>query len=270
MQRQPIEKIKPLPTRVRWQRRLGCRTVVSSPEKRLGFARCEQAAQTSQGDNAPVVHATGAQVRELDKQRGHAPLAPPRVADRADACMPVDDADDSNHAKAQEQNRRAMDARARSPGAASPWRYPAIGTARVQDKGGSCGCWRHTPRVSSHRLLCVARGQSATGRRGNAVCRLAGRESLDPRSDQLSRGEPDGAVHIPVQGKSRGSAALAHRGGPEQTRWYAQAREPADGRAPGADSTPIEQRFATSLDRSQHDYTSDRDPTPGLRRPEHV
>jgi hypothetical protein len=44
MQRQPIEKIKPLPTRVRWQRPLGCRIVGSSPEKRLGLARCEQAA----------------------------------------------------------------------------------------------------------------------------------------------------------------------------------------------------------------------------------
>src|SRR4030081_2757215 len=85
-QRQPIEKIKPLPTRVRRQSPLGCRTVGSSPEKRGGLARCEKAALESQGDNALVVHATGAQVRELDKERGPAPLAPPRVADRADAC----------------------------------------------------------------------------------------------------------------------------------------------------------------------------------------
>jgi Transposase DDE domain len=60
MQRQPIEKIKPVPTRARWQRPLGCRTVGLSPEKRLGLARCEQAALESQGDNAPVAHATGA------------------------------------------------------------------------------------------------------------------------------------------------------------------------------------------------------------------
>ena len=80
------------------------------------------------------------------------------------------------------QAQRPMDATAYSPGAASWWLGPAIDTARAEDRDGNCGGWPHRPHAGSHRLLCVAHGQSATDQRDTAASHLAGEESLDQRS----------------------------------------------------------------------------------------
>src|SRR5258708_1795079 len=129
-----------------------------------------------------------------------------------------------------------MDVAARSPGAASWWRCPAIGTAPAEDRDDNCGCWPHRPRAGFHQPLGAVRVQPATDRQGNGASHLAAEQSLDPRSGQLSRAEPQLPVHIPVQD---GPPVYAWVGEQEQTRSYARDQDAADDPAPGAGSTPI-------------------------------
>src|SRR6266480_4665697 len=113
--------------------------------------------------------------------------------------MLVDGRDDSSHTIEWAQIRRSMDAAAHSPGAASWWRYPAIGTAPAEDRDGNYGCWPHTPRVGFHQLLGVARVQPATGWLDSAASHRAGGQSPVQRDDPLSRARRPQACHSPAQ-----------------------------------------------------------------------
>src|SRR6266487_4547306 len=94
------DRVTLLPPRVSEQRLLGFQTGGSSPEKRLGLARCERAAQTSPDENGRVGHETEA--REQSRQQVPAPSARPPVAAEAGACRLGDAVCGESPARAEE------------------------------------------------------------------------------------------------------------------------------------------------------------------------
>jgi hypothetical protein len=122
--------------------------------------------------------------------------------------------DDSSHTREAAHSPQPMDATGDFPGVASWWSCPATGTARATDKDDICGCWLHTPRAGCHRLLCVAHARSASGQQDTGVSHRAGAQSLDQKSDRLSRASPPGEQHSLL----REPCAARRTGKPEQTR----------------------------------------------------
>ena len=124
-----------------------------------------------------------------ERQKDPVLSAPLRVGDEAVAYTLADAAYGSNPSRGWGETRRPMDATARSPGAALRWRSHSIDTVRAKDKGGNCGCWPHTRRAGSHRLLCAAHAPRSTAWPDSARSHLVGGQSLAQRSGPLSRAE---------------------------------------------------------------------------------
>src|SRR5579875_427678 len=100
-----------------------------------------------------LYHGTGARVHNPGWQRNAVPLVLPRVGDAAVACTHADRTADSSHARESAHSRQPMDATVRSPGVASWWCRPAIGTAHAVHRDDNCECWQHTPAASFHQPL---------------------------------------------------------------------------------------------------------------------
>ncbi len=196
-------------------------------------------------------------------QRGphcRARAARPLSDDAGAGCRHVDPVCDSNHARGEEPSQRREGGAAPLPGEAFWWHCPAIDTARAGDRGGNCGCWQHTPLAGFHSLLGVARVPPTIALPGSAASHRASGQSLDQRSDQLSRAEPHLVAHILVREKGRWPLLRAQTNKQGQTRWCAPDQDEADDPVPGAGERPTAQRSASTPAHRMTDYTSD----PGL------
>ncbi len=170
----------------------------------------------------------------------------------------------SNPAKGAAHSQPRVDAGVHSPGAASPWRCPAIDTARATGRDGNCGCWPHTPCADCHRLLDAAPGHEAPGLLDSGGSHRAGEESLAPRSDPSSRRWPSWVDHTRTRVLMRPDAWQAARsavGGQGQTRSCGGTSVPADAPAPGGGSTPIARPLASTPAPRRRGCTNDRGPT---------
>jgi hypothetical protein len=189
--------------------------------------------------NASVLDGTGAEPRQVGRQRRPVPLGPPLVG-----CVPVPDrlcalSVGSSLARGAAPRRRPAGAGVRSLGA-DVW-PPARATdkTRAGGRGDNHGCGPHTRCAGSHPLLDAVRWEQASLRRDNATCHRAGGQSRVQRSDPVSRTGRALLVHSPARELASELPQGVVSSGPEQTPWSVPAPAGGDAPAPAAGSRPI-------------------------------
>ena len=183
-----------------------------------------------------AVHAREVQARGPRSQTGSDLPAPPPVGNAAVACRPVDDACDSNHAKAGVRNPRRGDARADFPGAASQSHCPAHSPLFSQ--------WTRTTTADTGRIdhaqASIPFPASLMGDKQLASRAMQGAIWL--QNEVLTREAAcfEGATRPEQKHSPRGEPCRAGQArGQEQTRSCVLGQDEADGPVPGADSIPI-------------------------------
>ncbi len=86
-------------------------------------------------------------------------------------------------------------------GSVCQWLCHSIDTARVEDRGGNCGCWPHTPRAGFHRLPCAARAHEASAKPGQRSVPSGWRAKSRPEKRPCFQGKATSGGPYPGTGE---------------------------------------------------------------------
>src|SRR5260370_35680105 len=195
--------------------------------------------------NAPAANGTGAQARSWGWQRSPALPAPPRVADGAIVCTPVDGADDSSHAKPQRSrpNDEGMQQHAHLARLGGGWALPLTLLAqRTGSATAEAGRIDHTQAPIGFSAPLVD-AQGLAGRTAERAIWLGNKVS--PREAAMFPGQGLCDWAIPLHG-SRGEGLLlfcgevcrSKVGRAHRLRMQLMAKLQAQGPDPLADTSP--------------------------------
>ena len=196
---------------------------------------CGPGAPPTRDEREHAARAKGSSPRWWAKRQVVAGCLPQRVDGARAGYRPAGVLCGSNLARIRVRDPLGADAAAHSPGAAWRSQRRSIDTARAMDRDDTCGCWLHTPRAGSRRLLGGTHAGATAGQQDSAVSHRAGEQSLDPRSGPLSRISPPAGEHSPRQEP----CAVQEVTGLVQIRSCGPARAEADAPTPGAGSRSI-------------------------------